>query len=113
MTTSGLANAYRIEVRTLQEYIGRLLCNTRILTAKHTCDTHRLLGIADHEVGSREGALYAIEGDEFLTLGSVLDDDLVAFDLVGVERVECLSHLVEHEVGDIHHVVDRANADSA
>ena len=113
MTTSGLADADRIEVSTLEEDVGGRLRDTRVLSAKHTCDTHRLLGIADHEVGSREGALYAIEGDEFLSLGSVLDDDLVAFDLVGVERVECLSHLVEHEVGDIHHVVDRANADSA
>ena len=111
VTASGLTNAHWVEVCALEEDIGCCLRDTRFLSAEHTSDTHGLLGIADHEVSCRQGTLYAVEGNEFLSFGSVLNDDFVAFDLICIEGVECLSHFVENEVGHVHHVVDRANAD--
>ena len=81
------------------------------MSSEHTSDTHRFFGIADHEVCGRQGALYAIKGNELLSFGSVLNDDFVAFDFVCVEGVECLTHFVEYEVGHVHHVVDWTNTD--
>ena len=48
-----------------------------------------------------------------LALVGVLDDDLVSADLVVVEGVERLTHLVQDEVGDVHHVVDGAQTDGS
>jgi hypothetical protein len=51
-----------------------------------------------------------VEGEEGFAVVGVADDD-AAGELGGVEGVERLAEFVEHEVGDIDDVVDRAQAD--
>ena len=47
MTASCLADAHWVEVCALQEDIGGRLRDTRVLSAKYTCDTHWFLSVAD------------------------------------------------------------------
>jgi hypothetical protein len=52
-----------------------------------------------------------IERDEFCLLGQGAHHHFVAGDVCRIERVEGMSRLVKHEVGDVHHVVDGTQAD--
>ena len=48
VASRGLADAHRVEIRTLEEHIRRLLRDTRVQTAEHARDTHRLFLVAYH-----------------------------------------------------------------
>ena len=109
MTASSLTNAYRIKVCTLKEYIGGTLWDTWVLATKHTCNTHWLFGIANHEVSCRQSTLYSIESYELLSFGSIFNHHFSSFDFIRIKWVQSLSHLMEHKVGNVHHVVDRTD----
>ena len=48
----------------------------------------------------------AVQRNEFLALLSKTHMDLIALDLVGIERMKRLAALVKHEVRDIHDIID-------
>ena len=57
--------------------------------------------------------LFAIEGDEWGTLGLGTHYDAVTLDHIGVKAVERLTVGHHHVVGDIDNVVDRTQTDGA
>ena len=105
-----LAHPYGIEVGALDEDVGRRLADARIEAAEDAGDAHRTLGRADHQVLVRELALHAVERHERRALGAGADHHLAALDLCGIEGVQRLSELEEHEVGDVDQVVLGVNA---
>ena len=55
--------------------------------------------------------LVAIQCHERCAFRHILHDDMLTFDLIGIERVQGLTHLMQHEVRGIHHVVYRTQTD--
>ena len=113
MTASCLADAHGIKICAFEEYVLGVFRNATLQTAKYTGNTHRLLCVANHQVLLVHFAFDTIEGYEFLPLLSSFNDDFLPFDLVIIKRMERLSHLMEHEIGGIHHVVDGAESNGA
>ena len=95
-----------MEIGRLQEHVGGALGHTRVQTAEHAADAHRLLAVADHQVAVGERALHAVEGDELGARGGGPDDDAVALDLAQVKAMHGLSGAQQYVVGDIDDVVD-------
>ena len=106
----GFTYAYGIEVGTFEEHVGCLGFHARFLAAEHAGNAHTLFLVAYHQLVAVEFALNAVQSGEHSACGKFLHYHLTAFDFVGIEGVEWLSHLHQHEVGDIHHVVDRTYA---
>ena len=101
-----LANPCGMEVGRLQEHVGSGLGHTRVQTAEHTTDAHRLLAVANHQVAVGQRAFHTVEGGE---LGARLygpDHDAVALDLAQVKAVHGLSCAQQDVVGDVDDVVD-------
>ena len=105
VTFCGLTHPHGVEIGTLEEHVGGALAHTRVLATEHTCDTHRLLAVANHQVCLRQGALHTIKGTELSACGAGANNHLVTLNFVCIERVEGLAELVEHKVGNVHHVV--------
>ena len=110
LTTCSLAHPSRVEASALKEDVLCLFCSARLKSTEHTCDAHRLLGVAYHEVTLRELVFIAVESNERSALGTSLDNDLAALDLVCIESMHRHASLVEYEVGDINDIVDWAHA---
>ena len=112
VSAAGLADRHGIEISALQEHVLRSFRHAALQTSEHTGNTHRLLLVGDHQVAGIHLALNAIEGYEFLALLGITHVDLIAFDLVGVKRMQCLTALVQHEVRYVHDVIDWPETDS-
>ena len=111
MVLSRLTDAGGVEVGAFEEDVGGLLGDARLESSEHAGDAHGLFGIADHQVASVELALYAVQGDEWRAFGEAFHDDLLAGDFISVKDVHGLTDFHQHVVGDIHDVVDAAEAD--
>ena len=111
VATCSLANADRLEVGTLDEDVLRLLGNARIQTSEHAGDTHRFSLVADHQVGRRQLALYAVQRNKRCTFGTVTDNNMITFNLIRIKSMQSLTVLMQHEVCDIHNIVDRPEPD--
>ena len=66
--------------------------------------------VGDHAVFGEQRVSLAVEGEEGLAVLRAADHQRAA-DFRGVKGVQRLADLVEHEVGDVDDVVDRAQAD--
>ena len=106
----GLADGNRVEVCRLQEEFGGGLRRTGILAAEYACDAHRLLGVANHQFFATERALHAVQSAELRAGIGFAHHHLASGNLGSIEGVQRVAHFKEHEVGDIHHVVDGALA---
>ena len=96
-----------VEVGGFQEDGGGLLADAGMLAAEHAGHAEGLaVAVADHEVLGVEMAFHPVERDEGCALGQGLHADASPANPVEVEGVQGLSQLVQHVVGDIHHVVD-------
>ena len=112
MITGALSNPGRIEVSTLQQYIGGVLISTATLTAKHTGNTHRLLGIADSQITVGQLMSLTVEGYERSSLWHGLHNNLVTLDHIHIEAVQRLSVSKHHIVGDVHNIINRTQTDN-
>ncbi len=70
----------------------------------------RRFGVADHQVVGGEFAFRAVQRNERRTLRTVFYDDFVALDFAGIKRMQGPACFKQHKVGDVHHVVDGAQA---
>ena len=111
MPTAGLADGHRVEVGALEEDVLRLLGHAAVQTAEDAGDAHGLVRVGYHQVVLVHRALYAVQRGEFLACLGVPNMYLLTFDLVGIKGVERLAHLMQHEIGHIHYVVNRTQAD--
>ena len=101
-----LADARSVEVRRLEQDVGRLPGDGRLLASDHAGDGDRALRVRDDEHFRRELSLHTIEAEQlFLRAGSP-DVDLGAGQLIQVERVQRLGVLQQHVVGCVDDVVD-------
>jgi hypothetical protein len=103
-------NRDRLEVRRLEEDIGRGLVDLAVLRAHDPGDRHGLLGIGDHQVALVEFSLGAVERADRLAAAGASDDDLAAGELPPVERVQRVAERVHDVVRHVDHVRDRAQA---
>ncbi len=111
MTACALANPCWVEVSALQHHVLGGLVGTRTLATEDAGDTHRLLGVADAQVVLAQGVLLTIEGNKLGALRLGANHNLMSCHHVGVEAVQRLSVCHHDVVGDIHDVVDWAQAD--
>ena len=111
VTAGTLANPCWMEVGTLQHHTLGGVVGSRTLTAKDTCDTHRLLGVADAQVVLAQGMLLTVEGHKLGSLWLGAYHDLMSCHHVGIKAVQWLSVSHHDIVGDVHDVVDRTQAD--
>ena len=77
-----------------------------------TRQTSTAFRIGDQQVLGVECAVLLVQRGEVLACLRLAHDDLPALQLVGIEGVQGLAQLMLHEVGDVHHVVDRLEADA-
>ena len=99
------------EVRRFQEDVGGGFRDAAVRTAHHAAEGEGLARfIGDHAVLGKQRVGLVIEREELLAVLRGADHQR-AGDLRGIEGVQRLADLVQHEVGDIDDVVDRAQAD--
>ena len=111
MPLGGLADGAGIKICALYEYVGGRRGNSGVDASEHAGYAHRTVGVRDYDVLGRKLALLLVKGHYPFTLSSPSDDHLSAGDLVSVEGMERLAELPEDEVGNVHYVVDRPEAD--
>ena len=100
-----LPDGHGLEPGTLEEDAGGGLRDPGVLTAIHAGEAHGPLGIGNHEVGRGQGEGLAVQRGEGLSFGGAAHPHGVPADAVGVEGMEGLAEVVQHVVGDVHHVV--------
>ena len=110
---SRLAHPNGVEICALDEDVGRCIAHTRLQATKYARDTHRTLGIADHQVLSRQLALNAIKRYERSALLASANDDLATLNLIGIESVQGLTQLEQNIVCDIDQIILGIDAHSA
>ena len=94
-----------------QEYVLGLFRHAGIEAAEYTGDTHRFFHIANHQVAVGQCAFHAIERHKLGAFRCRAYHDFITFDLIGIERVQRLSYAMQDVVRDIHHVINRTQAD--
>ena len=112
MATGCLAHPCRMEVSTFKEYIFGGFRRSGIQTAEHTGNTHRLFLIANHQVAFVQFTLHAIKSYKRSTFRHGLYNHLTAFNLICIEAVQRLAESMDDIVGNIHHIIDRTQADN-
>jgi hypothetical protein len=104
------AHAARVEVRALEEDVGRARGHLGLGAAHYAGDRDRALGVGDHEVVRGERARGTVQRRDLLVGARATHADLPAVDRRPVERVQRLSELEQHEVRHVDDDVDRAHA---
>ena len=108
----GAANVEEIEVRCLQENIGRGFGDLALQSSHHATDSHGAAPIGDEQHLIVEGAQLAIECRHLLAgPGAAHDNRRQVIARLGsqgviVEGVQRLPQLQHHVVGDVHDVAD-------
>ena len=115
----GLAHRPGVEPGALDQHVAGPRTDLAVLAAHDAGQGHRPRAVGDHQHVVGELALGAVQGGQDLARVRRADDDgrgravRDGADLVEVEAVERLAHLPQHVVGDVDHVVDRAQADGS
>ena len=107
MTTTRLTDSNRVEISGLEEHVLRVFRHTALQATEHTSKTHRFLAVGDHQVSRIHLALHAIQGHKLLALTCITHMDLVIFYFIGIESMQRLTALVQHEVRYVHDIIDR------
>ena len=107
-----LAHPDRVEIGALDEHIRRSFGRTGIQSAEHTGNAHRFFFIADHQVAFVQFTLHAIKSYKRSTSRHGLYNHLTAFNLICIEAVQRLAESMDDIVGNIHHIIDRTQADN-
>ena len=103
---AGLADGGRLEAGALQQDTGGCILDFRIQAAHDTGQSHRTLGIADHQVILNKCALLPVKGCKRLPLSRPAHDDPFSCKPVAVKSMQRLAQLHHHQVGDIHDIID-------
>ena len=111
MLLRGPADRTRIEIGALKEYVDRRIGHSRLSSSEDTGYAHRAFRIRNHDVGRSQSAFHSVKGNDLFSVRGSPDDDLPAFDLVCIEGMKRLTKLEKDEVGDVHDIVDRLQAD--
>src|SRR6185312_12096016 len=110
----------RIEICALDEHVFGVVVNLRVLAAHDAGERNAFLLVGDQEHVAVQRAFDVVERFEFFALSGAADDDGGLFRLVTsaatgneviIESVQRLADFHHHEIGDVHDVVDAADAD--
>jgi hypothetical protein len=66
--------------------------------------------ITDHQIGAGDFALHSVQGNEWRSVSNRCDDYFITNDFFSIKRMHRLAQLVAHIIGNVHNVVDRADA---
>ena len=92
----------------LDHDVAGLVGDHGVVSAHDAGEAYGLLRVADDQIFCRELAFDSVERFQRLPCASLPDNDLIAFEQVGIEDVGGLSDLPENVVGGIDGVRDRA-----
>ena len=111
MTTGGLAHPGRMKISAFKEYIFRSFRRTGIQSAEYSGNTHSLFPVANHQVAFAQFAFHTVQSNKGSTFGHGLYYHLAAFNLVGIEAMKRLAERMNDVVRNVHHIVNRTEAD--
>ncbi|OQC34552.1 MAG: hypothetical protein BWX65_00263 [Bacteroidetes bacterium ADurb.Bin057] len=111
-TARRFANKHRIKIGTFNEYGSRCIGNARIQTTKNAGDTHRLCGIANHQIVGTQRAFHTVQRYEFFALLSRAYHNFTTFYFVGIECMKRLPESVQQIIGNVHNIIYRTYADN-
>ena len=106
----GAVEAGRLEVRGLEQDVGRPVADLGLLAAHDSRDRDCPLGVGDHEVGLLEAAVDAVERPDRLARLGAADDDLPAGERAQIERVQRVPEREHDVVRRVDDVRDRPHA---
>ena len=106
----GAVEAGRLEVRGLEQDVGRPFADLGLLAAHDPGDRDGPLGVGDHEVGLLEAAIDAVERPDRLARLRAAHDDLPACERAQVERVQRVPEREHDVVRRVDDVRDRPHA---
>ena len=95
---------YRLEVRGLEQDIGRRLPDLRLEAAHDPGDRDRAQRVADQQVAQLEPPFDAVERHDLLALLGAADDDPSPGQALRVERVQRAAEREHHVVRHVHDV---------
>ncbi len=101
-----MANAYRIEERTLQGNTRCCVQHLGVLSTHDPCQRNGLFLIADQQIIGPEFSLFGIEGDKHLPFFCLPHDNAAACNQGIVERMQGLSILQKYIVRNIDNVIN-------
>ena len=103
------ADPFRIEMGTLQKNVPGRILYPRADATEYTANAHPLrFAIAYHQILRTQRTFHFVQGKKFGTFRQSPDNHLPAGNFIHVECMKRLPQLVKYEIGDIHHIADRA-----
>jgi len=107
----GPADGCGIEIGAFQQDRLGVVLDFGVETAHHPADGNRFHPVTDHQrVGLQDALLFVKRYKDFPGTGTA-DDDPALFEETKIECMQRLSQFHHHEIGHIHDIVDRAQAD--
>ena len=100
----------RVKGGRFQQHCGGGAGDFAVGAAHHAADADGAGRVGNQQVVGVQGALRSVQGGELFAGGGAAHDDVPVGDGVQVEGVQGLVEFQHHIVGDIHHIVDGAQA---
>ena len=107
---SALADAGAVEAGGLEHHVGGVRHDLGVQSAHDARQAHGPVFVGNDQVVGGELAHVAVQGGQLLALLGPADDDMAALHIAVVKGVHGLAVLQHHVVGDVHDVVDGADA---
>ena len=112
MPFGSFANVFRVEIGAFEKNRRGFFRYARIGAPENTGNAHAFLFVAYHQVVHVQLALHIVEGDKGRLAGHFLHHHLVAFYFGRIKSVQRMPRFVQHEIGDVHHVVNGPHANA-
>ena len=106
----GAAVVERMEGSRFQQHCGGVAGDFAVGAAHYAADADGAGRVGNEQMVGVQGAFHTVQGGELFAGGGAAHDDVPVGNGVQVEGVQGLVELQHHIVGDIHHIVDRAQA---
>src|SRR5665213_2968671 len=96
----------------LEQYVGRRVVHSTLITANHTGDSLRIIRVGDNEHRCIQLAFHTIECPDAFTGVRFAYANLGTLQSIQVERVHRLTETMEHVIGRINNIVDWTQTDA-
>ena len=106
----GAQHGEGVEVRRLEEEVGRLRTHLTLLAAHDPGDRDGMGRVRNHQVGARQPSLLTVERPHLLPGACAANDDPPPVEPIDVERVQRRPEREHHVVRHVDDVRDRAHA---
>ena len=99
-----------VKDRALEHHRMGLFGDLGLLAAHDTCHAGGLGSVADHQLAGAQRMRLTVQCRDMLAFPRLAHNDVVSLDHFQVEGVHGMAGFEHDEIGDIHHIVDRAHA---